>query len=401
MAALEGKHIVVGVTGSIAAYKSALLVRALIQEGAEVKVVMTPAACEFITPLTMATLSQNEVIVEMFPKNSSQGTWHIHLGMWADCMIIAPASANTIAKLAHGFADNALSSLVLALRAPLIVAPVMDTDMLLHVATQENISILRRRGITIIEPEEGELASGLKGCGRLPEIPVLVKGVEEMIGERNIDLLGKRVLITAGPTFERLDDVRYFGNFSSGKMGVALARAAQARGAEVMLVTGPISEPVPAGIHRIDVESAAEMFEAVKAGHQLADIVVMAAAVADFKPEHKTDGKIKKESVEGEALEVRLVRNPDILDWLGQNKGDRILIGFALETDNIVENAFAKLTKKNADMIVLNDARLEGAGFGTETNIATLLFRDGTREELELMSKRKLADIILSRAQVL
>jgi phosphopantothenoylcysteine decarboxylase / phosphopantothenate---cysteine ligase len=398
MSPLEGKRVIVGVTGSIAAYKSALLIRALVTEGAEVRVIMTPAACEFITPLTLATLSQNEVVIEMFPENPEKGTWHIHLGMWADCMIIAPASANTIAKLAHGFADNALCSLALALRCPMIVAPVMDMDMLLHVATQDNTAVLRKRGVTIIEPEEGELASGLMGPGRLPDMPVILSVIGDVLAANAGDLHGRRVLISAGPTHERLDDVRYLGNFSSGKMGFALAEAAQKRSAQVTLVTGPVALATPDGVTRIDVESAEQMFEAMKGSYESADIVIMSAAVADFRPEQKKEGKIKKDELSSETLDLTLVRNPDILAWLGENKGKQILVGFALETDKGMEHASKKLLQKKADMIVLNNPSEEGAGFGTDTNIATLLKADGSHEKLALMPKRQLADIILDKA---
>jgi phosphopantothenoylcysteine decarboxylase / phosphopantothenate---cysteine ligase len=291
---LTGRKIIVGVTASIAAYKAALLVRELVKSGAEVRVVMTPSAAQFVTPLTLATLSRADVVSEMFPKDPGTGTWHIHLGMWADAMIIAPASANTIARLAHGFADNALTSLVLALRAPLVVAPAMDTDMYVHPATQANIETLRARGVAIVPPDEGELASGLTGPGRLPDTPVLLEAVATALAAK--DLAGRRIVVSAGPTFERLDPVRYLGNFSSGKMGMALARAARRRGADVVLVAGPSAEATPPGVQRIDVTSADEMHDAVHAAFTGADAVIMAAAVADFRPAHVAAQKIKKDA---------------------------------------------------------------------------------------------------------
>ncbi|MBN1446541.1 MAG: bifunctional phosphopantothenoylcysteine decarboxylase/phosphopantothenate--cysteine ligase CoaBC, partial [Bacteroidetes bacterium] len=294
---LAGKHIIVGVTGSIAAYKSALLVRELVKAGAEVRVVMTPAACEFITPLTLATLSGSDVVLDMFPQDRSKGTWHIHLGVWADLMIVAPASANTLAKLAHGLADAALPSLALAIRCPLVVAPAMDTDMFLHTATQENLDILRRRGVEIVAPESGELASGLSGPGRLPETSVLMQTLERVLHGGEQDLRGHSVLITAGPTREAIDPVRYIGNRSSGKMGFAIADAAVRRGAAVTLITGPVSLSTPAGVTRIDVETAQEMYDAVMQRSEEQDICVLAAAVADFAPAAPAEQKIKKETL--------------------------------------------------------------------------------------------------------
>ncbi len=395
---LRGKHIIVGVTGSIAAYKSALLVRELVKAGAEVRVVMTPSACEFITPLTLATLSQADVVLDMFPQDRAKGTWHIHLGVWADLLIIAPASANTIAKLAHGMADNALTSLALAVRCPLMVAPAMDTDMYVHVATQANIDVLRRRGAAIIEPESGELASGLVGPGRLPDMPVIMEAVTAHFAARAGDLAGLAVLITAGPTQEAIDPVRYIGNRSSGKMGFAVAEAAARRGAAVTLVAGPVSQPTPDGVERIDVSSAGEMHAAVMERAASQDICVLAAAVADFTPEAPAEQKIKKSADNDAGLHIALKRTPDILRSLGERKGESVLIGFALETENERVNAERKLREKNADMIVLNNPRIEGAGFGGDTNVATLIHADGRAEELQVMAKSALADIILDRA---
>lgn len=394
---LHGKHIVLGVTGSIAAYKAALLVRELVKAGAEVRVVMTPSSCEFVTPLTLATLSQADVVLDMFPADRSKGTWHIHLGIWADLFLIAPASASTIAKLAHGMADNALTSLALAARCHLVVAPAMDTDMYVHVATQENIDILRRRGVTIIEPESGELASGLVGPGRLPDMPVLMAAVESFFAPRAGDLDGKRVLVTAGPTQEAIDPVRYIGNRSSGKMGFAVAAAAAHRGASVTLVAGPVTLETPDGVERIDVTSAEDMHAAVIARGGEQDLCVLAAAVADFTPESPANEKIKKGPGD-DGMQLVLRRTPDILRTLGERKGSMTLVGFALETENERANAERKLREKNTDMIVLNNPRVEGAAFGSDTNVATLLFADGSVEELARMPKTALADIILDRA---
>jgi phosphopantothenoylcysteine decarboxylase / phosphopantothenate---cysteine ligase len=393
---LSGKHILVGVTGSIAAYKSALLVRELVKAGAEVRVVMTPAACEFITPLTLATLSQGDVALEMFPADRSKGTWHIHLALWADVMIVAPASANTIAKLAHGFADNALTSLALALRCPLIIAPAMDTDMYVHTATQQNLDLLRQRGIDIIAPDEGELASGLSGPGRLPDIHVLLQAIERRLAV-NADLQGKTVLVTAGPTFEAIDPVRFIGNRSSGKMGFAVAEAAARRGARVILVSGPVHLPTPSSVQRIDVESATAMYDVVMEKAHEADICVLAAAVSDFAPSEVADEKIKKTADSSGELTLRLERTPDILKTLGE-QGGRALVGFALETEKERENALRKLREKKADLIVLNNPRVEGAAFGGDSNVATIFSKRGEELALPKMSKAALADVILDSA---
>lgn len=393
---LRGKHILVGVTGSIAAYKSALLVRELVKAGAEVRVVMTPSACEFITPLTLATLSQGDVVLDMFPADRSKGTWHIHLALWADLMIIAPASANSIAKIAQGMADNALTSLVLALRCPLLVAPAMDTDMFVHTATQENLNILRRRGVGIIDPDEGELASGLSGPGRLPETGILMEAIARMFS-RAQDLAGRTVLVTAGPTCEPIDPVRFIGNRSSGKMGYAIAAAAAARGARVILLSGPVHLATPEGVERMDVETAEAMYTAAMTHADSADICVLTAAVADFRPAVPAEQKMKKDAGNEAGLDLHLVRTPDILHALG-SRGGSVLVGFALETEQEKENARKKLVGKNADLIVLNNPRTEGAAFGSDTNVVTLFGRDGSEENLPLMDKRRIADIILDRA---
>jgi phosphopantothenoylcysteine decarboxylase/phosphopantothenate--cysteine ligase len=396
-----GKHILLGVTGGIAAYKIPLLVRELVKAGAEVQVVMTPAAKEFVTPLTLAVLSRREVIVEMFPSGAEQATaeWmrHIELALWADVMMVAPASANTIAKLAHGLADNFLTTLVLALRCPLVIAPTMDVDMYIHDATRMNIAVLRERGCFIVEPEHGELASGLSGPGRLPDVEVLLQSLGNVLRNAHRDLEGKRVLVTAGPTQEPIDPVRYVGNRSSGKMGFALALAAAQRGAEVTLVSGPVDRETPRNVRRVDVHTAVEMHDAVRREFERSDILMMAAAVADFAPANVAPSKIKREALTGESLTLELNPNPDILKTVGASKGQRLVVGFALETDAEVENARRKLKAKNLDLIVLNNPTREGSGFGSDTNIVALVFPGGQVEHLPQMAKIDVAHAILDR----
>jgi len=398
---LTGKHILLGVTGGIAAYKSAVLVRECVRAGAEVQVVMTRSAAQFVTPLTFSTLSRREVIIDMFPgpggQASGQWTAHIDLGMWADVMLIAPATANTLAKVASGIADNFLTTLVLALRCPLVVAPAMDVDMWLHEATQRNISVLRETGVRVIEPETGELASGLSGPGRLPEPAAIVGYLEKFLEGAHQDLRGKRVLVTAGPTHEPIDPVRYIANSSSGKMGFALAAAAAQRGAEVTLISGPVHLHTPRQVRRIDVVTAAEMLEAARREFPATDLLLMAAAVADFAPMAPSTSKVKREAIAGDRVTLELVKNPDILKVLGREKTHQVLVGFALETDDGEEHARRKLEAKNLDAIVLNNPREEGAGFGTDTNIVTILLADGTRERLPRMMKLEVADEILNR----
>lgn len=393
---LAGKHILLGLTGSIAAYKSVLLAREFIKLRAEVQVVMTPSAQQFITPLTLSTITGRDVILEMFTNNQNAGTWHIHLGMWADVMLIAPASANTIAKLAHGFADNALTSLVLALRCPLIVAPAMDTDMYTHPATQENIQIIRRRGIKIIEPESGELASGLTGIGRLPETDAIVNYVDTLLSGKK-DYEKKSVLVTAGPTHEPIDPVRFISNASSGKMGFAIAQAAVERGADVTLISGPVNLSTPIGVKRIDVVTAEEMYNVVMDTYPDADVVVMAAAVADFTPIEIASKKIKKESVGSSRLNLQLEKTKDILAGIGSKKKKQVVVGFALETENDIEYAQKKLREKNADFILLNNPLKEGAGFDVDTNIVTILKKDGSVELTPKLKKTEIAHLLLDR----
>lgn len=399
---LTGKRILLGVTGGIAAYKTAILVREFIRAGAEVQVVMTHAATQFITPLTMATLSKRDVIVDMFPPSPDQPAHqpvrHIDVALWADVMLIAPATANTIAKIAHGAADNFLTTLVLALRCPLIIAPAMDVDMYLNDATQKNIAFLRETGCTVLKPDSGELASGLSGPGRMPEAVQLFDEVVKTLNNSRRDLEGKTVLVTAGPTHEPIDPVRFIGNRSSGRMGFAVAAAAAQRGANVTLISGPVSLGTPRNVRRLDVSTAREMGAAVMAEFPAADLLVMTAAVADFAPARSSQQKIKREQTPGGKFVLELSENPDILQAAGAGKTRQMIIGFALETENGVENARKKLASKNLDIIVLNNPLVEGAGFGTDTNVVTVITASGEIEELPRMSKIDVANALLSRA---
>ncbi len=393
LASLEGRHLLLGVTGSIAAYKSAELVRLFKKARAEVQVIMTPDATRFITPLTLGTLSEREVLVDLFPENES-GSWtkHVHLGRWADLAVVAPATAQTLARLAHGFCDTMLAATLLSARCPVLLCPAMDHDMYHHPATQQNLEQLRRYGYEILPPEFGELASGLKGDGRLPDPERIVAHVVDLL-QRQHSLAGKHVLVTAGPTREMIDPVRCLTNPSTGTMGFALAHAAARRGARVTLITGPTLLPTPAGVTRIDVTSAREMYEAVLRHAETADFVFMAAAVADYAPVETAPSKLKKEADE---VVLRLRRTPDILAELGRRRRpDQVLVGFAMETDNALENAREKLRRKNLDWIALNRLNEPGAGFGTGTNRLTLLHRSGHLEELPLLPKDEAAEALI------
>lgn len=398
---LAGKHIVLGVSGGIAAYKTAWLVREFVKAGAEVQVVMTRSATQFITPLTLSTLSRREVIIDMFPPSPDQPTqqWtkHIELGVWADLMIIAPATAHTIAKIANGLADDFLATLVLALRAPLVVAPSMDVDMYQNDVTQHNIEILKQRGCFVIDPESGELASGLSGPGRLPETSTILAFADRLLDGIHKDFSGKKVLVTAGPTYEPIDPVRFLGNRSSGKMGFALANAAALRGAEVTLVSGPVALHTPRNIRRIDIQTAREMQEALFKEFPATDLVIMAAAVADFTPVSPSTEKIKRETQGDHGVVLELKKNPDILKSLGEQKAHQILVGFALETHNGLKSAQEKLAGKHLDAIVLNNPTDEGAAFGADTNVVTIIMSDGTVERLPKLSKFEVATRILDR----
>ncbi len=374
---LKGKKILIGITGGIAAYKMCSFVRLLVKAGTEVKVVMTPSAAKLVSPLTLSVLSGNEVIINMFPESSdweksetvSAETWHINYGLWADVFIIAPATANSIAKIACGISDNFLLSTVLACRCPVFVAPTMDVDMYNKPVTQENIVKLKSRGYKIIEPVYGELASGLFGMGKMAEPEDMLEELKKFFLKKK-DLEGKNILITAGPTLEPVDAVRYISNYSSGKMGFEIARAAYDRGADVTLISGPTNQNSVQGIKRIDVKTTDQMFNAVKSNVKGKNIVIMSAAVADFKPVNVHKNKIKKEESN---LNITFEKTTDILKHLGKNKKNFYLVGFALETDNELENARKKFYEKNLDLIVLNNPKEKGAGFGTDTNIVTLI----------------------------
>ena len=392
---LEGRRILLGITGSIAAYKAAVLCRLLKCTGAEVRVVMTPLAKQFITPLTMATLSKNPILVEFFDPENGAWNSHVALGEWADCLLIAPATANTLAKMAAGIADNLLLTTYLSARCPVVVSPAMDLDMYAHEATQQNLRTLRTRGVEIIEPAEGELASGLRGKGRMAEPEQIATFVAELLDEKKKSLAGKRMIVTAGATIEAIDPVRFISNHSSGKMGYAIAGELAARGAEVTLITGRTALDTPRGVHRVEVLSAAEMYtEAVRAFGE-ADGAVMCAAVADYTPAEVAPTKIKKQ--EGE-MTLTLRRTQDIAAELGRNKGNRLLVGFALETDDEEAHAEEKLRRKNFDFIVLNSLRDPGAGFRGDTNKVTFIDRAG-REELPLLSKREVARRIADKIE--
>ena len=393
---LKGKHILLGITGSIAAYKAAMLCRLLRVAGAEVKVLMTPTAKEFITPVTMATLSKNPIAVEFY--NPENGDWHSHIAMgeWADCYLIAPATANTIAKMAYGIADNLLLTTYLSARCQTVVAPAMDCDMFCHVATQENLAKLRERGVVVLESPEGELASGLMGKGRMMEPEQIVEAIDSLLSPKQT-LAGKRVMVTAGATVEAIDPVRYISNHSTGKMGYAIADALAKRGAEVALVSGKTALATPQGVRRVDVLSAGDMYEASVKEFESADCAVMCAAVADYTPVIVSDSKIKKND---DTFSLELRKTKDIARELGKVKGARKIVGFALETDNEQVNAEKKLAEKNLDMIVLNSLRDEGAGFGHDTNKVT--FIDSTsRTELPLASKAEVAERIADRIEEL
>lgn len=391
---MKGKKIVLGITGSIAAYKAAVLIRALIKKGAEVQVVITPAGKEFITPITLSALTSKPVISEFFSQRD--GTWHSHvdLGLWADAMVIAPATASTIGKMANGIADNMLITTYLSMKAPVFVAPAMDLDMFAHPATQKNLEILRSYGNHIIEPGEGELASHLVGKGRMEE-PEKIVEVLEAFFNREQDLKGKKVLITAGPTYEKIDPVRFIGNYSSGKMGYALAESCARRGAEVTLISGPVQVKAQhPSIKVTKVESAHQMHEAALEAFPTSDAAILCAAVADFTPEVKADQKIKREK---EDLILRLVPTEDIAAALGKiKKENQCLVGFALETNNELANARHKLEKKNFDFIVLNSLQDAGAGFQCDTNKITIVDKEKAIP-YPLKTKTEVADDIIDR----
>lgn len=393
---LQGKHILLGVTGSIAAYKAAVLCRLLRTTGAEVKVVMTATAKQFITPLTMATLSKNPILVEFF--NPENGEWnsHISLGEWADCYVIAPATANTIAKMATGVADNLLLTTYLSARCKTIVAPAMDCDMFAHITTQTNLATLRSHGVTIADSPAGELASGLTGKGRMAEPEQILALIEQTLSdEKKKSLQGKHFVVTAGATIEAIDPVRYITNHSTGKMGYAIAASLARRGAEVTLVTGRTALPTPEGVKRVDILSAAQMYNAATEAFATADGAIMCAAVADYTPATVAEHKIKKSD---DDMSIPLVRTKDIAAALGAVKGNRLLVGFALESDAGVESAQGKLARKNLDFIVLNSLTDKGAGFGVDTNKVTFIDHSGSTT-LPLMSKADVAEKIADKIE--
>ncbi len=395
---LNGKHIILGITGSIAAYKAAMLCRLLVKEGAEVRVIMTPLAKQFITPLTMATLSKHPILVEFF--NPENGEWnsHVSLGEWADMLLIAPATANTIAKMTTGIADNLLLTTYLSARSKVAVAPAMDLDMYAHITTQQNLQTLAQRGVAIIEPAAGELASGLVGKGRMAEPEDIVEQVKAIFTEaEHRTLAGKRYIVTAGATIEPIDPVRYITNHSTGKMGYAIAEELARRGAEVKLISGRTTLPAPKGVERIDVLTAEDMYNAAVREWDEADGAVMCAAVADYTPAVVADHKLKKSDSD---MRIELKRTKDIAAALGANKGSRTLVGFALETDNEEANAEGKLQRKNFDFVVLNSLRDKGAGFAGDTNKVTLIYHTGSQEH-PLMSKREVAAIIVDKIETL
>lgn len=398
MGTLEGKHIVLGISGGIAAYKSAMLLRMLKKEGADVQVVITPNGKEFITPATLAALSGNPVVWEFFSANNGEWHSHVDLGMWADLMVVAPATASTIAKMATGVADNMLVTTYLSAKEPVMIAPAMDLDMYAHPTTRRNIETLRRDGVIVLDSPAGELASGLSGKGRMLEPELILEEVKKFFSPAEGDFKGKRIMITSGPTHESIDPVRFIGNASSGKTGFALAEEFSSRGARVDLICGPVAQiPVLGkGIELTKVTSAAEMLEAAERLYPLCDIAVFAAAVADYRPEICETRKIKREGVEKTTLS--LVRNPDIAAIMGaRKKGDQINVGFALETDHGRENAEKKLKAKNFDLVVLNPAGEKDTGFNSPTNRITLIGKDGKAQELPLMSKAECAKAIAER----
>lgn len=399
---LNGKKIVLGITGSIAAYKSCLIIRQLIKKGAEVQVVITPAGKEFITPITLSALTHKPVISDFFSQRD--GTWHSHvdLGLWADAMLIAPCTAASLGKMCHGIADNMLVTTYLSMKAPVFIAPAMDLDMYRHPSTQENLRTLQQRGNTIIEPKNGFLASGLEGKGRMEEPEAVVEALEAYFNherETSNDLNGKKILITAGPTYEKIDPVRFIGNYSSGKMGFALAEECRRRGAEVTLVAGPVHLECSEKINRIDVESCQQMYDICMEAYPSSDAAILCAAVADFKPQTFSENKIKRGK---NGLHIDLQSTQDIAAALGkQKKKGQRLVAFALETNNEETNAKAKLEKKNADFIVLNSTKIPGTTFQSDENQITIISSKG-KKDYEKKNKSQVArDIVDELSSIL
>ncbi len=391
---LKGKHIILGINGGIAAYKSAMLARLFVKNGAEVQVIMTPNGREFISPVTLSTLTGNPVITEFFTANTGEWHSHVNLGLWADAMIVAPATASTLAKMSTGVADNMLVTTYLSSRCPVFIAPAMDLDMWAHPTTSRNIERLLADGVRMIEPESGELASHLSGKGRMAEPEKIAEAIDEFFGCDKKTLNGKKILITAGPTYENIDPVRFIGNYSSGKMGYALAAEAAKRGAEVVLISGPVSLATPDGVERIDVVSAKQMHEVCIERFGSTDIAILCAAVADYAPAECHDTKLKREKTE--RLTIELVRNPDIAASLGNKKHPgQTLVGFALETNNEEENALGKMHRKKLDFIVLNSMRDKNACFGVDTNKVTIFAANGDKTITDTLPKSEIAAKIL------
>ena len=390
---LEGKCVVLGITGSIAAYKIASLASALKKLGADVEVIMTRNATNFINPITFETLTGHKCLVDTFDRNFEFNVEHVSIAKKADVFMVAPASANVIGKIANGICDDMLTTTFMACRCPKIISPAMNTAMYENAILQDNLAKLESYGMNVIKPASGYLACGDVGAGKMPEPEVLLDYILQEI-EYDKDMVGKKVLVTAGPTREAIDPVRFISNHSTGKMGYAIARVASRRGAEVTLISGPTNLEVPLGVEVVNVSSASDMYEAVQKHFSNADIIIKSAAVADYTPVEVADQKIKKSD---DYMSIELKRTTDILAWLGANKKpNQKVCGFAMETENLLENATAKLAKKNADMIVANSIATEGAGFGVDTNVATLITSDGT-ESLDMMSKEELAAVILNR----
>ena len=390
---LKGKHIVLGITGSIAAYKACVIIRELVKRGAEVQVVITPAGKEFITPITLSALTQKPVISDFFSQRD--GTWHSHvaLGLWADAMLVAPCTASTLGKMANGIADNMLITTYLSMKAPVFVAPAMDLDMYAHPTTKQNMERLKSFGNHIIEPQSGFLASGLEGKGRMEEPKAIADALDSFFAAQEGDLRGKRIMITAGPTYEKIDPVRFVGNYSTGKMGFALAAECAARGAEVTLIAGPVAQPTPTGrIKRIDVESCKQMFESATANFDNADAAILCAAVADFRPENVAEAKIKRGD---DKLNISLVPTHDIAAELGRRKRNgQCLVGFALETNNEEANAESKLERKNLNFIVLNSLRNEGTCFRSDQNMISIITRKGKKDYAKKAKGEVAKDIV-------
>ena len=390
---LNGKKIALGVTGGIAVYKAVDLVSRLRKQGAEVRVIMTEHAQQFVTPLTFKEISGNKVAVSMWDSNQEFNVEHISLANWADAFVVAPATANILAKMANGIADDLLSTTLLAAQAPIIVCPAMNTGMYQNPITQENIAKLEAHGVTVMPPAVGYLACGVSGPGRLPEPQQIVEFIDDFFAKKDGDMVGLKVLVTAAGTREPIDPVRFVGNRSSGKMGYAIAQAAAQRGAEVLLVTGPSALAIPANVKGVKVETTNEMLKAVMEAYEKMDVVIKAAAVADYRPRDVADQKIKKKT--DDALTVVMDKNPDILKELGARKAHQVLVGFAAETQNLLDNAREKIVKKNLDMIVANDVTAAGAGFNTDTNIVKFLYPSGEVRSLEQMAKTEVANLLL------